>query len=67
MEIDIAKLEFDFMGRTSVTCRSGNPLVDLNRVSVSKARAIIVLASDENADQANSYFKCPLTLPHAKL
>ncbi|KAL8114756.1 hypothetical protein AgCh_021570 [Apium graveolens] len=52
MEMDIAKLEFDFMG-TSVICRSGSPLIlaDLKKVSVSKARAIIVLASDENADQ----------------
>ncbi|XP_034219770.1 ion channel DMI1 isoform X3 [Prunus dulcis] len=52
MELDIAKLEFDFMG-TSVICRSGSPLIlaDLKKVSVSKARAIIVLASDENADQ----------------
>lgn len=80
MEMDIAKLEFDFMG-TSVICRSGSPLIlaDLKKVnsilliglrvlliilagihmviiitsqvSVSKARAIIVLATDENADQ----------------
>ncbi|XP_078182320.1 ion channel protein isoform X1 [Carex rostrata] len=52
MEMDIAKLEFDFMG-TSVICRSGSPLIlaDLKKVSVSKARAIIVLAADENADQ----------------
>ncbi|KAG8054603.1 hypothetical protein GUJ93_ZPchr0001g32392 [Zizania palustris] len=52
MEMDIGKLEFDFMG-TSVICRSGSPLLlaDLKKVSVSKARAIIVLASDENADQ----------------
>ncbi|XP_058007096.1 ion channel DMI1 isoform X3 [Hevea brasiliensis] len=55
MEMDIAKLEFDFMG-TSVICRSGSPLIvaDLKKVSVSKARAIIVLASDENADQVLS-------------
>ncbi|KAE8706619.1 putative ion channel POLLUX [Hibiscus syriacus] len=55
MEIDIAKLEFDFMG-TSVICRSGSPLIlaDLKKVSVSKARAIIVLASDENADQSDA-------------
>ncbi|KAI3928131.1 hypothetical protein MKW98_023732 [Papaver atlanticum] len=52
MEMDIEKLEFDFMG-TSVICRSGSPpiLADLKKVSASKARAIIVLASDENADQ----------------
>lgn len=33
MEMDIAKLEFDFMG-TSVICRSGSPLIlaDLKRV-----------------------------------
>lgn len=56
MEMDIAKLEFDFMG-TSVICRSGSPLIlaDLKKVSVSKARAIIVLASDENADQSDAH------------
>ncbi|XP_050210846.1 ion channel DMI1 isoform X2 [Mercurialis annua] len=55
MEMDIAKLEFDFMG-TSVICRSGSSLIlaDLKKVSVSKARAIIVLASDENADQSDA-------------
>lgn len=55
MEMDIAKLEFNFMG-TSVICRSGSPLIlaDLKKVSVSKARAIIVLASDENADQSDA-------------
>lgn len=56
MEMDIAKFEFDFMG-TSVICRSGSPLIlaDLKKVSVSKARAIIVLASDENADQSDAH------------
>ncbi|KAI5066987.1 hypothetical protein GOP47_0017515 [Adiantum capillus-veneris] len=55
MEIDIAKLEFDFMG-TSVICRSGSPLImaDLKKVSVSKARAIIVLAEIDNADQSDA-------------
>ncbi|KAL3620823.1 putative ion channel sym8 [Castilleja foliolosa] len=55
MEMDIAKLEFDLMG-TSVICRSGSPLIlaDLKKVSVSKTRAIIVLASDENADQSDA-------------
>lgn len=55
METDIAKLEFDFMG-TSVICRSGSPLIlaDLKKVSVSKARAIIVLATNENADQSDA-------------
>ncbi|KAA8536575.1 hypothetical protein F0562_029053 [Nyssa sinensis] len=55
MEMDIAKLEFDFMG-TSFICRSGSPLIlaDLKKVSVSKARAIIVLASDEIADQSDA-------------
>ncbi|WOK96422.1 hypothetical protein Cni_G05129 [Canna indica] len=55
MEMDIAKLEFDFMG-TCVICRSGSPLIlaDLKKVSVSKARAIIVLAADENADQSDA-------------
>ncbi|GLT77312.1 hypothetical protein SLA2020_489100 [Shorea laevis] len=55
MEMEIATLEFDFMG-TSVICRSGSPLIlaDLKKVSVSKARAIIVLASDENADQSDA-------------
>jgi hypothetical protein len=35
MEMDIAKLEFDFMG-TSVICRSGSPLIlaDLKKVTV---------------------------------
>ncbi|XP_074584188.1 putative ion channel CASTOR isoform X3 [Curcuma longa] len=52
MELDIAKMEFDFKG-TSVICRSGSPLIlaDLKKVSVSKARAIVVLAEDGNADQ----------------
>uniref|UniRef100_A0A0D6R041 RCK N-terminal domain-containing protein n=1 Tax=Araucaria cunninghamii TaxID=56994 RepID=A0A0D6R041_ARACU len=55
MELDITKLEFDFMG-TSVICRSGSPLImaDLKKVSVSKARAIIVLATDGNADQSDA-------------
>ncbi|KAF5185250.1 Ion channel like [Thalictrum thalictroides] len=55
MELDIAKLEFGLLG-TSVICRSGSPLIlaDLKKVSVSKARAIIVLASDENADQSDA-------------
>ncbi|PIA47268.1 hypothetical protein AQUCO_01400149v1 [Aquilegia coerulea] len=55
MELDIAKLEFCLLG-TSVICRSGSPLIlaDLKKVSVSKARAIIVLASDENADQSDA-------------
>ncbi|KAI7745338.1 hypothetical protein M8C21_033812, partial [Ambrosia artemisiifolia] len=55
MEMDIAKLEFSFMG-TSVICRSGSPLIlaDLKKVSVSKAKAIIVLAADENADQSDA-------------
>ncbi|KAL2342293.1 hypothetical protein Fmac_010233 [Flemingia macrophylla] len=46
MELDIAKMEFDFKG-TSVICRRGSPLIlaDLKKVSVSKARAIIVLGS----------------------
>ncbi|KAK6118647.1 hypothetical protein DH2020_047639 [Rehmannia glutinosa] len=54
MELDIAKMEFDFRG-TSVICRSGSPLIlaDLKKVSVSKARAIIVLAEDGNADQGH--------------
>ncbi|XP_068665240.1 probable ion channel CASTOR isoform X1 [Aristolochia californica] len=55
MEIDIAKMEFDFKG-TSVICRSGSPLIlaDLKKVSVSKARAVIVLAEDGNADQSDA-------------
>ncbi|KAG7537319.1 CASTOR/POLLUX/SYM8 ion channels protein [Arabidopsis suecica] len=55
METDIAKFEFDLMG-TSVICRSGSPLIlaDLKKVSVSNARAIIVLGSDENADQSDA-------------
>jgi hypothetical protein len=37
MEMDIAKLEFDFMG-TSVICRSGSPLIlaDLKKVTFSE-------------------------------
>ncbi|KAL3690885.1 hypothetical protein R1sor_004536 [Riccia sorocarpa] len=56
MELDIAKMEFDFMG-TSVICRSGSPLImaDLKKVSVSTARAIIVLAEVENADQERNF------------
>lgn len=55
MEVDIAKMEFDFKG-TKVICRSGSPLIlaDLKKVSVSKARAIIVLAEDGNADQSDA-------------
>ncbi|KFK26629.1 hypothetical protein AALP_AA8G273500 [Arabis alpina] len=55
MEVDISKIEFDLMG-TSVICRSGSPLIlaDLKKVSVSSARAIIVLGSDENADQSDA-------------
>ncbi|KAG0501032.1 hypothetical protein HPP92_001104 [Vanilla planifolia] len=55
MELDIAKMEFDFRG-TSVICRSGSPLIlaDLKKVSVSKARAIIVLAEDGNADLSDA-------------
>ncbi|PWA47755.1 ion channel CASTOR [Artemisia annua] len=55
MESDIAKMEFDFR-KTSVICRSGSPLIlaDLKKVSVSKARAIIVLAEDGNADQSDA-------------
>ncbi|CAK7322484.1 unnamed protein product [Dovyalis caffra] len=55
MEMDIAKMEFDFKG-TSVICRSGSPLIlaDLKKVSVCKARAIVVLADDGNADQSDA-------------
>ncbi|XVF84269.1 hypothetical protein PTKIN_Ptkin17bG0019700 [Pterospermum kingtungense] len=55
MELDIAKMEFDFRG-TFVICRSGSPLIlaDLKKVSVSKARAIVVLAEDGNADQSDA-------------
>ncbi|KAM7489478.1 hypothetical protein LguiB_026962 [Lonicera macranthoides] len=54
-QLNIAKMEFDFRG-TSVICRSGSPLIlaDLKKVSVSKARAIIVLAEDGNADQSDA-------------
>ncbi|GAV86820.1 DUF1012 domain-containing protein [Cephalotus follicularis] len=55
MELDIAKMEFDYRG-TSVICRSGSPLIlaDLKKVSVSKARAIVILAEDGNADQSDA-------------
>ncbi|ONK72689.1 uncharacterized protein A4U43_C04F22060 [Asparagus officinalis] len=51
MELDIAKMKFDFKG-TSVICRRGSPLIlaDLKKVSVSTARAVVVLAEDGNAD-----------------
>ncbi|GJP33750.1 hypothetical protein CLOM_g18267 [Closterium sp. NIES-68] len=55
MESEIQKMEFDFRG-TTVICRSGSPLVlaDLKKVSVSTARALIVLAEAENADAADA-------------
>ncbi|GJM97220.1 hypothetical protein PR202_ga14130 [Eleusine coracana subsp. coracana] len=55
MEADIAKMEFNFKG-TAVICRSGSPLIlaDLKKVSVSKARAIVVLAEEGNADQSDA-------------
>ncbi|XP_050216482.1 ion channel CASTOR-like isoform X3 [Mercurialis annua] len=55
MEMDIGKMEFDFKG-TKVICRSGSPLIlaDLKKVSVSKSRAVIVLAEDGNADQSDA-------------
>ncbi|KAG9128878.1 hypothetical protein Leryth_009643 [Lithospermum erythrorhizon] len=55
MELDIARMEFNFRG-TSVICRSGSPLIlaDLKKVSVAKARAIVVLAEDGNADQSDA-------------
>ncbi|KAG2533916.1 hypothetical protein PVAP13_9NG004700 [Panicum virgatum] len=55
MEADIAKMEFDLKG-TAVICRSGSPLIlaDLKKVSVSKARAIVVLAEEGNADQSDA-------------
>ncbi|XP_073314114.1 ion channel CASTOR-like [Primulina huaijiensis] len=54
MELAIAKMEFQFRG-TSVICRSGGPLIlaDLKKVSVSKARAIIVLVEDVNVDHVS--------------
>ncbi|CAM0878003.1 unnamed protein product [Alopecurus aequalis] len=55
MEADIAKMEFDLKG-TAIICRSGSPLIlaDLKKVSVSKARAIVVLAVEGNADQSDA-------------
>ncbi|XP_020096743.1 probable ion channel CASTOR isoform X3 [Ananas comosus] len=50
MESDIAKMEFDFKG-TSVICRSGSPLI---LADLKKARAIVVLAEDGNADQSDA-------------
>lgn len=43
MEMDIAKLEFDFMG-TSVICRSGSPLIiaDLKKVCVAMILSFLV-------------------------
>lgn len=42
MEMDIAKMEFDFMG-TSVICRSGSPLIlaDLKKVNPSHSRHLV--------------------------
>lgn len=42
MEMDIAKLEFDFMG-TSVICRSGSPLIlaDLKKVLMGVSLTLI--------------------------
>ncbi|KAL3724291.1 hypothetical protein ACJRO7_029457 [Eucalyptus globulus] len=68
MELDIAKMEFDFRG-TSVICRSGSPLIlaDLKKVSVSKARAIIVLAVDGFAERSDARaFKTVLSLTGVK-
>ncbi|CAK7323555.1 unnamed protein product [Dovyalis caffra] len=55
MEMDIAKMEFDFKG-TYVIFRSESPLIlaYLKKVSVCKARAIVVLADDGNADQSDA-------------
>ncbi|CAK7324772.1 unnamed protein product [Dovyalis caffra] len=55
MEMDIAKMESDFK-RTSIVFRSGSILIlaDLKKVSVCKARAIVVLADDGNADQSDA-------------
>lgn len=43
MEMDIAKLEFDFMG-TSVICRSGSPLIlaDLKKVRINVAKVRVL-------------------------
>lgn len=46
MELEIAKLEFDFMG-TSVICRSGSPLIlaDLKKVHSSITALLFLFSS----------------------
>lgn len=46
MELDIAKMEFDFRG-TSVICRSGSPLIlaDLKKVCFLGSRSYIAVQS----------------------
>lgn len=48
MELDIAKLEFDFMG-TSVICRSGSPLIlaDLKKVYITNLRPLLFFLVDD--------------------
>ncbi|XP_020267855.1 uncharacterized protein LOC109843334 [Asparagus officinalis] len=55
MELDIAKMEFDFKG-TPVICISGSPLIlaDLKKVYVLTARAVVVCAEDGNTDLVSS-------------
>eukprot|EP00854_Cymbomonas_tetramitiformis_P015635 gene15635-18540_t len=55
MEEAIGQAEFSFRG-TKVVCRTGTPLLlaDLNKVSVSAARAIIVLSEASNADMSDA-------------
>ena len=45
MEMDIARLEFDFMG-TSVICRSGSPLIlaDLKKVCFPELFSVLLFA-----------------------
>merc|ERR1719336_1990069 len=50
---------------TSIVCRSGSPVVvsDLVKVSASRAKAVLILASGINADEADSStLRCVLSL-----
>lgn len=64
MEMDIAKLEFDFMG-TSVICRSGSPLIlaDLKKVqgcSSANFLALLLPAKVYILESAQSSLGCKI-------
>lgn len=56
MELEIAQSEFKFSSLgTRVVCRSGSPLslINLQRVSFSRARSILILSGDESDPEVN--------------